>query len=235
VSDINGREGDAGSFGFLQRLLSEQNYKLAFWQNRNESIAARKKRTKCNNCGRIGHWARECRSKRDGANAASGNRARDNQLFMASENPTTDTGNPVRDDTYIDSGASQHYFRSALDFIAYRTMAPQAVYLGNDVQIPAIGVGTVEMEIWNGGSWVLTRIQDALHVPEMTKNLVSVRKLTDRGITVKFTAERCRLMRQRQTVGGASFYSAAAGRLRQKGHAGATAQRRRSVRVRPGW
>jgi (1->4)-alpha-D-glucan 1-alpha-D-glucosylmutase len=42
VSDINGREGDAGSFGFLQRLLSEQNYKLAFWQNRNESINYRR-------------------------------------------------------------------------------------------------------------------------------------------------------------------------------------------------
>jgi (1->4)-alpha-D-glucan 1-alpha-D-glucosylmutase len=42
VSDINGREGDPGSFGFLQRLLAEQNYKLAFWQNLNESINYRR-------------------------------------------------------------------------------------------------------------------------------------------------------------------------------------------------
>ena len=42
VRDINGREGDPASFGFLQRLLAEQSYKLAFWQNRNESINYRR-------------------------------------------------------------------------------------------------------------------------------------------------------------------------------------------------
>lgn len=42
IGDINGREGDPGSFRFLQRLLAEQNYKLAFWQNLNESINYRR-------------------------------------------------------------------------------------------------------------------------------------------------------------------------------------------------
>ncbi len=40
--EINGKEDDPGSFGFLQRLLAEQNYKLAFWQNLNESINYRR-------------------------------------------------------------------------------------------------------------------------------------------------------------------------------------------------
>jgi len=42
INEINGKEGDAASFGFLQRLLAEQNYKLAFWQNLNESINYRR-------------------------------------------------------------------------------------------------------------------------------------------------------------------------------------------------
>jgi len=42
VGEINGKEGDAASFGLLQRLLAEQNYKLAFWQNLNESINYRR-------------------------------------------------------------------------------------------------------------------------------------------------------------------------------------------------
>src|ERR1700730_13795668 len=42
VNEINGRPGDAGSFGMLQRLLAEQNYKLAFWQNLNENINYRR-------------------------------------------------------------------------------------------------------------------------------------------------------------------------------------------------
>ena len=42
VSEINGKEGDPASFGLLQRLLAEQNYKLAFWQNLNESINYRR-------------------------------------------------------------------------------------------------------------------------------------------------------------------------------------------------
>ena len=42
VREINGREGDPASFGFLQRVLGEQNYKLSFWQNLNESINYRR-------------------------------------------------------------------------------------------------------------------------------------------------------------------------------------------------
>jgi (1->4)-alpha-D-glucan 1-alpha-D-glucosylmutase len=42
LREINGTAGDAGSFGFLQRLLAEQNYKLSFWQNLNESINYRR-------------------------------------------------------------------------------------------------------------------------------------------------------------------------------------------------
>ena len=42
VAEINGTQGDPGSFRFLQRLLAEQNYKLAFWQNLNESINYRR-------------------------------------------------------------------------------------------------------------------------------------------------------------------------------------------------
>ncbi|HEY1679898.1 MAG TPA: malto-oligosyltrehalose synthase [Candidatus Sulfotelmatobacter sp.] len=42
VDEINGKVGDPGSFGLLQRLLAEQNYKLSFWQNLNESINYRR-------------------------------------------------------------------------------------------------------------------------------------------------------------------------------------------------
>jgi (1->4)-alpha-D-glucan 1-alpha-D-glucosylmutase len=42
INEINGKPGDPGSFGFLQRSLAEQNYKLAFWQNLNEGINYRR-------------------------------------------------------------------------------------------------------------------------------------------------------------------------------------------------
>ena len=42
VAEINGKQGDPASFGFLQHLLAEQNYTLAFWQNLNESINYRR-------------------------------------------------------------------------------------------------------------------------------------------------------------------------------------------------
>lgn len=42
VTEMNGRAGDPASFGLLQRLLAEQNYKLSFWQNMNESINYRR-------------------------------------------------------------------------------------------------------------------------------------------------------------------------------------------------
>ncbi len=42
VAEYNGREGDPRSLGLLQRLLGEQNYKLSFWQNLNDSINYRR-------------------------------------------------------------------------------------------------------------------------------------------------------------------------------------------------
>ncbi len=39
---MNGTEGDPASFGFLQQILADQNYKLSFWQNLNESINYRR-------------------------------------------------------------------------------------------------------------------------------------------------------------------------------------------------
>jgi (1->4)-alpha-D-glucan 1-alpha-D-glucosylmutase len=42
IAEMNGKQGDPASFGPLQRLLAEQNYKLAFWQNLNETINYRR-------------------------------------------------------------------------------------------------------------------------------------------------------------------------------------------------
>jgi len=42
IRAFNGSEGDPGSLGTLQRLLAEQHYKLAYWQNVNESINYRR-------------------------------------------------------------------------------------------------------------------------------------------------------------------------------------------------
>ena len=42
VSRFNGTPGDAGSFSLLERLLAEQNYRLAFWQTVNDTINYRR-------------------------------------------------------------------------------------------------------------------------------------------------------------------------------------------------
>jgi (1->4)-alpha-D-glucan 1-alpha-D-glucosylmutase len=42
LADFNGRQSDPGSFSHLQRLLGEQNYVLAYWQNINETINYRR-------------------------------------------------------------------------------------------------------------------------------------------------------------------------------------------------
>jgi len=42
IHDIKGTPGDPATFGMLQRILGEQNYKLAFWQNQNDSINYRR-------------------------------------------------------------------------------------------------------------------------------------------------------------------------------------------------
>ena len=95
---------------------------------------------------------------------------------------TGGSATPQQSGPFIDSACSVHNMwddRSA--FIEYEELQGRFVRVGDDYQLPALGKGKVQVS--NVKSEVNSTIvfTDVLHVPELSKCLISVSDLDDKG------------------------------------------------------
>jgi gag-polypeptide of LTR copia-type/GAG-pre-integrase domain len=146
----------------------------------------------CQICARWGHGALNCYHWFDIRYTSSASTNSD----TSSSNPSHQalmaepTSNPDHTTSYyIDSGASTHVTNdlNAMNN-AYSYSGPEVVHIGN-------GKG---LQIAHKGSALLPtpfqtlKLQNVLHVPEMTKNLLSVSQLTsDNNVSVEFFSDSC--------------------------------------------
>jgi hypothetical protein len=90
-----------------------------------------------------------------------------------------------REDTWlIDSGASEHMTRQRdiLSCISENKFS-QKVTLGDDYQYPIKGVGESNYKLNSGNS---LKMKDVLYVPGLTKYLLSISALENKGFRVSF-------------------------------------------------
>ena len=65
--------------------------------------------------------------------------------------------------------------------------------LGDGHELEATGQGTVILEMKLSGETRKCKLQNVLHVPKLSYNLLSVSKVTEAGKTVKFDEAECRI------------------------------------------
>ena len=89
---------------------------------------------------------------------------------------------------YVDSGASNH-MTSHKDWFSYleKPMQPGVVATGDDTPHPIANVEEVTLS--HVGQ--KRKLMNVLHVPTITKNLVSVGQIVDQGMEVRFTHLGC--------------------------------------------
>ena len=115
---------------------------------------------------------------------------------------STDNVSKCRDDVwYVDSGASNHMTSHGEWFNALRSPEkPGYVETGDDTAHQIQHVGNVPLSMNDGKVKYLV---DVLHVPKITKNLVSVGQMVEQGLQVRFNQDgvfvedfndRCRLI-----------------------------------------
>ena len=90
---------------------------------------------------------------------------------------------------YVDSGASNHMTHHKNWFNELHVPEqPGYVETGDDTVHPIEHVGNVPLAMHDGKSKYTA---DVLHVPTITKNLVSVGQMVEQGLQVKFNSDGC--------------------------------------------
>ena len=88
---------------------------------------------------------------------------------------------------YVDSGASNHMTSHGEWFKDLQTLEnPGFVETGDDTAHPIAHTGNVPLSLQNGN---VKYLADVLHVPNITKNLVSVGQMVEGGLQVRFNTD----------------------------------------------
>ena len=65
----------------------------------------------------------------------------------------------------------------------------------SDAKLKVLGTGVVKLRVWNGTAWIDVRLENTLHVQDLTKNLFSLTAVAGRHMTVEITRKECVIKR----------------------------------------
>jgi len=180
--------------------------------------AERRRRVTCWKCGKKGHYKAECRlsnKQEDGTGHSGGSPV----VFMATGKAKTTVC--LADDkegkeagaatlmatpmdkhvndavVFIDSGATHHMAKKEASFVTYHKTDNMEVEMANGDTVPAVGCGSVVLFTTVGAQLVL---EDTLHVPSISANLLSVRVITKKKGKVVFEDDTMQLFKGSRLV-----------------------------------
>lgn len=170
---------------------------LAF--NANEKGKEVKFNGKCNYCHKFGHMAKNCFKKKaqmekdkkyeikEDTNKNKCNIVESEyEALMVHENETNC-------DWVVDSGATNHMCFRFDWFINYKQLEGKKVTIANGSQVEVIGEGDVLFCDKDTGKRLM--VNGVLHIPTLTQNLLSVSKMTMKGLKVIFTIHDVKVFR----------------------------------------
>ena len=160
---------------------------------------SRKMPGKCHYCGIQGHWKRDCNKRKRDQTSGSNNMKDQTELAFTAhtialfsdngENSERQLARNLRDSWNVDSGATHHITANRHWFIPssiQQLEPPIKIVLGDGSQVTAKEKGTI--------NWALSdskdiRIEDVLFVQNFAVNLLSVRRLANKGIDTVFSKD----------------------------------------------
>ena len=160
-----------------------------FYAQRGRYGGGRYQGNHCYICGKSGHYANNCyyRTDRNVNNFASSSNIQDDERLLVMNFITNDAN---RDKNwYIDSGCSNHM--SCNGKLFEKLQSPNVcgyVQTGDDSKHVIEHIGNVPLQDAYGTRNCLS---DVLHVPTITKKLISVGQMVEKGLQVRFTQKGC--------------------------------------------
>ena len=133
----------------------------------------------------MGHYQYECPNWEDKANFAE-YEEEEELLLMAH---THEEENSVKKVWFLDSGCSNHMCGHKDWFFDLNEQIRVAVKLGNDSRLITAGKGSVKLEI----DGIVQVISDVYYIPDLKSNLLSIGKLQEKGFTMIFKGNICKV------------------------------------------
>lgn len=131
------------------------------------------KKIKCFNCGRMGHYAAQCRERKDNSMGKSGENS------FASFAMATFSLN--KNSWCVDSGASSHMCCDRSLFMSYKEQKESIELVGYSTLISE-GRGDIKICVENE----VINLNNCMYIPNMQGNFISVRCAVEKGFKVIF-------------------------------------------------
>lgn len=153
---------------------------------------------KCRNCGKKGHYVKDCWAKGGGKEGQapkwfkepkdkeSAKQSEDAEFaFMANDIAFAAIS---ASDWLADSAATTHIARNRNDFISYSDEPSEIEGITPGASLKTRGRGTVAIDFKVNDKVYSVKLNDVKHAPESPNNIISIGRLTDHGHSANFTA-----------------------------------------------
>ncbi|KAJ9538566.1 hypothetical protein OSB04_031299 [Centaurea solstitialis] len=166
--------------------------KKAFKRHRQPSGQGNLKRNgKCHVCRETGHYARKCKQRKPRPSAAANavgeigkllvNLTTD-EINMLNVTPQIHTVSRKKISWYVDTGATAHVCNDKSKFVNYREIHGKQVSTSNGAKADIAGYGDILLHFT---SYRTIRLQSVMHVPTISKSLLSYSRLDGHGFGIR--------------------------------------------------
>ena len=165
-----------------KRMMSKTHGEAGAFLARNSGKSkakAKGKVRKCYKCGSTSHLKKECPNLQ----------SKENSEALCCE---ALIGVSDEHSWFLDSGATDHMSNRRelfYDYEEFTTSHP--VKIGNGDILQGIGVGKINVEVYDGDKWVNKYLSEVLHVPALKMNLFSQGKCLDKGYKMVSNSSKC--------------------------------------------
>lgn len=149
------------------------------------------KKIQCYGCKEFGHYKSKCTKFKKSSDRKNETKTESafNVVFL--------TGEYTKTDWFVDSGASVHLVGDESLFCKKRSVYDtRHITVANKTTIPVAGCGDVRITTVVEDELHNIKIQNALYVPDITTNLLSVSQLIKNGNKVIFKKQCCKIYNQ---------------------------------------
>ncbi|KAL5745542.1 hypothetical protein ACOSP7_026688 [Xanthoceras sorbifolium] len=182
--EIRRREsGEASSSSALHTESRGRTSERSSYRSRSKSRRGKsrsgKKDFSCYNCGKKGHFKRDCRApKKD-----TGTQESANVTEEAGDAMILSVNSPI-ESWILDSGASFHATPCREIMENYASGNFGKVHLADDETLKIVGKGDIRLKLPNGSTW---KLQGVRHIPGLKRNLISIGQLDGEGYCTTFS------------------------------------------------